>query len=306
MHISWPNKREEMETDRRVCSSPITRHDSHLHATLRLTTSHFKQLNLNINTTFSRNSRLERLRSSQPYTYVTSSASFYNNGLREVGRDGRCSSGHRQHDDIWSASLVHDHKMVNGWVIGCRFACVCGFIATEGAQTHTKQYYGNMDYAGKLGHFCHRDKWQKVAQFTLRPCKCKIHDMISHLASIHRTDAFGELECILRDKYHTPSCINATLISISTCMRLKQSQTTDRNISNVSHRVYSTRMYIPCVKPGESRCRTCYSKPKFIFFLINPVPLIVDMIQENNARTDDGIDQIYISCSQGYCLSLEL
>ncbi len=112
MHISWPNKREEMETDRRVCSSPISCHDSHLHTTLRLTASHFKQPNLYISTTFSRNSRLERLRSSQPYTYVTLSASFYNNGLREVGRDGRCSSGHRQHYDIWSASLVHDHKIV--------------------------------------------------------------------------------------------------------------------------------------------------------------------------------------------------
>ncbi len=112
VHISWPNKREEMETDRRVCSSPISRHDSHLHTTLRLTASHFKQPNLYISTTLSRNSRLERLRSSQPYTYVTLSASFYNNGLREVGRDGRCSSGNRQHDDIWSASLVHDHKIV--------------------------------------------------------------------------------------------------------------------------------------------------------------------------------------------------
>lgn len=82
-----------------------------------------------------------------------------------------------------SASLVHDRKMANGWVIGCCFACLWFYCVTEGAQTHTKQYYGNMDYAGKLGHFCHWDKWQKVAQFTLRTCKFKIHEMISHLPS---------------------------------------------------------------------------------------------------------------------------
>jgi len=49
---------------------------------------------------FSTNPYSGRLRNSQSYTYMALSAAFYNNGLREVGRDGLYSSGHRKHDDI--------------------------------------------------------------------------------------------------------------------------------------------------------------------------------------------------------------
>lgn len=200
---------------------------------------------------------------------------------------------------------MHDLKKGNGWVIGCCFTCVCGFIAhglcadsqssTVKTVEHTVVIWRiqvNFDIfvteiSGKKwpnlpnvhvhlrfmrwSHTSHQQDRVAWRYFSFGEFECKL----SFLPQGEWSHLYDSLQHQCNTHFHTD---------------LNEAETIqnnwDRNISNVSHNVYSNRIY----SLWESQCRICYSKP---FFLIKPVPLIA-MVQENNNRTDYGFENKYI------------
>lgn len=151
---------------------------------------------------------------------------------------------------------------MSNWMLFCmRLWFYCPQIVCRLTKQHSKSswtYCGNTENSGKFGHFCHWDKWQKVALFTLRTCTFKIHENVSHLPSTGQSSMEILLESLSvnwvschRENdyiYTAPSSINATLISILTCMRLKQSNTTETEIFPMFPTMFIPTEYIPCEK----------------------------------------------------------